>query len=1048
MQNPRALGLLAVVVLLAGTVCYLAVGGGGDRAPGPGGTAATAGASGGAALQAAQGQAAPDSQAPDQAAREALAPASPNGAMLVGRVVDENGAPIAGALVACTASLTPDPRELDAAAFDDPARLLERARERLSQRREATSGPDGTFRVAAIAGGRTVTVSARARAFQVTTRQAARPTDADVDVGAVVLRRGAVVSGRVVDRANVPVAGAQVSRRNKDEPRGVDGINLNGSLWGPGGELFELMRGQGDATTDADGRFELANTQPGEFTLRARHAEHPTLRREGLTVAPGAELADVILVLEPGASIAGRLLDVPAGAKELRVLAAPPADAAAPTPPGNGVNAQFTQFVGQFAGQFGAFASDSGLTAERSTAVAADGSFALAGLAVGRRYRVFATQGGSQVLQAASVCSQRVEVQSGAQGVELHYDAGVQVTAHVVDERTGLPIETLWVRDQLEGGGIADVMGMMNMRGARPRACPGGALVLPGLRPQDKQTLHLTIDAIGYRSSDQKGIALPPAGAVDLGVVRLQPVPVVRIQVVAKDGGAPVADATVRLRADRGDGGAGGGGNGFAFAFGGGGFGPGGFGGGGIGTARTDANGRCTLNALGEGAFVVLVSNKDFAPYASDPLQSKPDGDLEHRAELLHGGAVEVHVVDADGKPVADARVDHAAPGGDNDTRSTDGAGSVLFEQLAPGNHRFRLASTGGGRGGFARGRRNPGDGGPGAGGAGAGAESDWQQLDVADGQRLSLQLARTPMATLSGTVRENGVPLANARIALLEGTGDAAATGDPTRDAVVRMTEAFGGGRNGRTDDDGRYSLKDLKPGEHRLRVTHSDRSMPTVVRVSLRAGDNVQDVDLDAALLRGTVKDPQGRPVAGATVRVAAAAGADDLGLDGVIPGLQIPGGGGRTEARTGGDGRFELRGVQGGVPLIVRAQAKGFAGGASAPVAVAPGSTRDGVDVQLAIGGAVRVRASTDQPFASVTATMQGDEGKGVAPAFAMLANGTAVLEGLKPGRWQVSLRTMRGPRAPRGGNAAPAVAAGGDPEPRTVDVAAGQTVDVVF
>jgi len=308
--------------------------------------------------------------------------------------------------------------------------------------------------------------------------------------------------------------------------------------------------------------------------------------------------------------------------------------------------------------------------------------------------------------------------------------------------------------------------------------------------------------------------------------------------------------------------------------------------------------------------------------------------------------------------------------------------------------------------------------------------------------------------------VRENGVPLANARIALLEGSGDAT-TGDPVRDAATRMTEAFGGGggRNGRTDDDGRYALKDLKPGEHRLRVTHGDRSMPAVVRVSLRAGDNMQDVDLDAALLRGTVKDPQGRPVAGATVRVAAATAGDDPSLDALVPGLQAQfagaqfGNGGRTEARTGNDGRFELRGVQGGVPLIVRAQAKGFAGGASAAVEVQPGSTRDGVEVQLAIGGALRVRASSDQPFASVTATMQGDEGKGVAPAFAMLSNGTAVLEGLKPGRWQVTLRTMRGPRggrSGRGGNAGAgnAGAAGGDPEPRIVDVAPGQTVDVVF
>jgi hypothetical protein len=50
--------------------------------------------------------------------------------------------------------------------------------------------------------------------------------------------------------------------------------------------------------------------------------EHPPALREGLTAAAGATLAGVEIVVEPGATIQGRLLGAPADSKNLRVVAA------------------------------------------------------------------------------------------------------------------------------------------------------------------------------------------------------------------------------------------------------------------------------------------------------------------------------------------------------------------------------------------------------------------------------------------------------------------------------------------------------------------------------------------------------------------------------------------------------------------------------------------------------------------------------------------------------------------------------------------------------
>ena len=1067
MSDTRTVGFLVTIVLLAAGGYWLL----------SGGSAATP-SLGGSSISAEPNEQHPNAgsaQGLEEAAERANVPVvatvgATNGVAIIGKVVDESGRPVAKAKVGTGLINVFDPRSFQGSDFnlEDPSKFVDRMRERVQQRVEVETGMDGMFRLVVTGTGNQIQVEARARAFLPAQKSAPRPTSADVDVGTMTLKRGAVIAGRVINAQNQPVVNASVMRRAKDQAatQGQGGgfrMMMGGGQGGGqdfmGGEAMDLMRGMlGDVVTDADGQFEMANEAPGEFSLRVRHAEYPSATREGLSVSVGQTLANLLIVFDMGISIRGRVTAIPDGAKNVRVLAAlarANAGAAAQgTDPLASMGTQFMDMMGDFA-----------LAAERSAEVAADGSFELQGLSVGQRFRVWVTQG-NRGSMAAAVCSQRKEVLSGTTDVELRFDPGVIVTAKIVDAKTSKPIEALFVRDQLEGGGMADLMSSMSSmatRGARGRTYPEGLVTISSLRPKPKQTLKLTIEAIGYKKFEQKGIVLPEQGAVDLGTLSLEPAPVIRIEARTKSG-TPVADAAVSLRSQtpqrRGGGGGGGGGlasmmENFTNGDGGGMPGPMGMmmGGFGIGQGKTDAEGRCTMNAIVDGPFTVQVTEKSFAPYVSDAIAPRVDADIEWQVVMLVGGSVLVRMFDGEDKPVADARIEHAPPAGQNDTKPGDASGVAEFAHLIPGAHRFRIASgTGGGAQGMFAGRGNRG--------ASAVPEAEWQSIDVVDGAQAELTLSKAATATLTGLLRENGVPLAGARVQFVAGDQDDAASNGANRDPAAMAMEMFqqGSARSERTEDQGRYTLKDLKPGQHRVRVTVTGRSMPTTVRVFLRLGQNVQDIDLDTSSLRGVVVDPTGKPVAGASVRVTAANDTTPS-LDGIMQGLNFGGRGGRLGQALGGgnsatseaDGRFELKGVQTGVSLLVRATAKGFAGGESQPVEAAAGSVRDGIQVKLISGGTIRVAAVSDQPFAAVSATMEGDGAKGISPAFALLSNGSATLEGLRPGTWRVSMRTGFGGGGGGGGRGGRAGAAGGGAvatEGVVVTVVAGETVDVTL
>ncbi|MBL8750847.1 MAG: carboxypeptidase regulatory-like domain-containing protein [Planctomycetes bacterium] len=981
--------------------------------------------------------------APDAVERQAAPLAStaasvgPAGgeAVLVGKVVDEGGRPLAGASVVAMRSRSPDERG---------RRLVEEraartASSRTDERPHTETDAEGQFRLAAGPAGEALFVRVRGRGYRVLDRSLAKTVAGDNDLGALSLKIAAVVSGRVVDAAGAPVAGARVTRtfvRPKTgdgadnggwpmgdfgdiefpdfEPDDVPFAEVQEGLDFPGSEFVRDMLDPG-SRTDAEGRFELAHCDPGEFALRARHPEHPSVRREGLTVAAGATLRDLVLTMAPGATIAGRVVGAPENTTGLKVLVATVRnDGPAVEGPLAGIGPDVTEMMGDFGG-FG----------EREGAVAADGSFAVRGLHVGRTYRVWITQSAARGPALGTVCSQRVELRAPAERIELRYDPGVVVTFQVVDG-AGAPIERLWVRDRLRGGGgMSDLMSMVPRSGG-VRSYPDGRVTLSNLRPKKGQTLSLTVEAVRFRAYERGDIVLPLAGSLDLGIVRLEAAPALDVVVRAKDTGTPVGGAQVRARPAQQD--APRDGNPFerianrVQSE------------GGPRSARTDENGACTLNVPSGVQVVVEVTSQDFAPFASEAIAAPAAGTVAMTADLLRGGVVEVVVVDTAGAPAAAARVQHAPPAGDRVSRNADREGRVVFTHLAPGEHAFRLTERSAGPD-FAevaaemRGERV------------APTEPGWQKVTVVDGVRTELRLTKDPAATLRGFVRENGKPLAGARLTFLVGAGDDT---QPAEGLASMMAEMGGGdgGRAGRSADDGSFELKNLKAGAHRVRVTGKGRAMPTVVAVTLQPGENVFDLLLTSAVVRGVVFDPAGAPVAGASVSVAAVAprvaGKDPLedAMDQIAPGFDPAGlAGAARSVKTDEQGRYELRGVQPGTQIVVRATAKSLAGAQSEPLELATNAERDGVDVHLLAAGKVRVTMAEPKAFASAQARLldaAGEVVRGAPPVVQMLGSGSGTLSGLRPGRWRIDL----------------IVPAGGSRQSRTVDVTAGETANVTF
>ncbi|HEX6810372.1 MAG TPA: carboxypeptidase regulatory-like domain-containing protein [Planctomycetota bacterium] len=114
------------------------------------------------------------------------------------------------------------------------------------------------------------------------------------DAGAVSLSRAAVITGVVHDEQGQPVRAALVRRR-----QGAMADNPMLAMFGGGGL---------SAYTDAQGRFRLEPLAPGKLQLLATAEGFASGRSERVTVEAGQVLEGVVIRLDHGGSIRGRLL--------------------------------------------------------------------------------------------------------------------------------------------------------------------------------------------------------------------------------------------------------------------------------------------------------------------------------------------------------------------------------------------------------------------------------------------------------------------------------------------------------------------------------------------------------------------------------------------------------------------------------------------------------------------------------------------------------------------------------------------------------------------
>lgn len=298
----------------------------------------------------------------------------------LGTVVLEPGAVLEGRVT----DADDDPLE-DAAVKAYPARAgFGFGPRRGAEPTEATTGPDGRFRIPDLASGERVTLVVERSGFADRRLEGVEvPGDEPLTV---VLERSARLAGVVVERGGEPVPDAWVTARVERTDR--------------------MQPSLARAASDEDGRFVLEDLNPGVVNLEARSGDHRPAELR-LEVEAGEERDDLRLELAPGAAVEGRVLDA----------------AGSPLP-----DARVTQVVSQ-PGTRGA-----------SDTTDADGRYRLGGLAPGSHS--FAAEHPDHVRSVRDL-----EVTGTSHRLDFRLEAGLSVSGRVVGT-AGEPVDgaLVWLR--------------------------------------------------------------------------------------------------------------------------------------------------------------------------------------------------------------------------------------------------------------------------------------------------------------------------------------------------------------------------------------------------------------------------------------------------------------------------------------------------------------------------------------------------------------------------------------------------------------------------
>ncbi len=203
-----------------------------------------------------------------------------------GKVVDETGRPVEGARVELLVPGFGDRADLfRIPGFLEPCNGADPSRANFGQ---ATSGPDGQFRILDVPADCWLSLGISQRGFTVLAENGilTPPNGGQVALGTFRLPKVPIVAGKVVDSKGNPLAGARVwARSAKDR-------------W-----LMTMPPGgQPAAVTGPDGRFEIPRFEPGDLEVCWKHL--PSVR---FTPQPSA--LNRIVLTPPPPPLTGRVID-------------------------------------------------------------------------------------------------------------------------------------------------------------------------------------------------------------------------------------------------------------------------------------------------------------------------------------------------------------------------------------------------------------------------------------------------------------------------------------------------------------------------------------------------------------------------------------------------------------------------------------------------------------------------------------------------------------------------------------------------------------------
>lgn len=985
MRSLRALTLLAAAMAVVGAVWLLV------ERPGAGGAApvlAAPGADAGAGGDVSRGaDVERDGEAGEGAVsrgREGIAalpdapPAEAAGAqserpLLFGRVVTPAGVPIEGAEVFARRSdyWLAVPADMEAMGS------LYRSTRPLT----TTSDEEGRFSFEDVAPGN-LSFALRAHGRAVLQRpQVSIPPHERLDLGDFELSSGILVEGRAIDTKG----------------RGVAGVAILRAITPAGGSLRLELPGFGAplASTDENGGFRVDTLAPGGWHLIFDSPAHRVTELQGVTEPAGQVASGLLVRLDPGLEIRGRLEGIDLAREgALRVTA-------------------------RRAKEQPAAIADDVAGAEkhrpRHAPVAPDGSFALAGLAPGTQYRLTASAPPEKEEDERWRPLRGVDevlAMSGAREVVLRYRPIASLSFRAVDALSGAAVtrfSTSVAGSGLSGGGLLEADGDEPLLDH-----PGGAARFEDLRPAERgSALTLRIDAPGYELFDQGNVMLRPGDEKDLGSLSLKPAAGILVTVVDRAGGEPVPDARVLLaraseadalqgwldpRSEREP---------WRDAR--------------VRHARTDERGRARLTAPAGEVCVIKAVAAGFI--ASEELRAvPPHEERELELALKKGGRVLVQVQTPAGDPVPGVFIQHKPPGGQIDgsfmwdadaraRRTTDERGQKSFEDLPVGAHEFQAIESGDLQQRMVMVGWN--DGSP-------GREADPDTLarvQVGEGTSERVELKLPARGGLRGVLLEGGRALvgAFARVQRLDpdegGRNVFGWWGPQANDPTTCVS-----------DHAGRIAFEGLCAGRYELIVTHPERRMPFTTEVELEPGPREQRFELGLASIEGIVLGENGEPLSRLDVNVRPAENRRYYGSNDYKMTISEGEGGdteyeygevGERRVRTGQDGRYELRGVAPDEDLIVSVDGAHVVAGTERVAPLLRDESRRGVDFNLEAAGCLDVRlaggASGDRRRFQVK--LVHDDGGGVTTTRGLQLRGNQprrTLCSLPPGRWVVEVR----------------------------------------